>query len=273
MLIIDDGSTDKTAEICATYSDKDERIRYISSANSGVSAARNKGIAHARGNLLAFLDSDDLWTSNKLEIQLYSLRNDPDAVVLSGLHRFSDDGSSRTFMSITSPPVFRDRADYIKTLLNLNNNEMACFGTALLKKKHLLDTVGLFDENLVTAEDWDLWLRLAIYYPFVNIDQPLRLYRKYPGSLTTQVKLGKTLHGQLYIIDKIAGCNVLSPSDFRLAKMRKYLEFAGIYRYKKMRFAELLLTAKAIISCPSGYAEQLRKKASGKIISRLLKNS
>jgi hypothetical protein len=136
---------------------------------------------------------------------------------------------------------------------------MASFATALIRKV-FLDAVGLFDEMLITAEDWDLWLRLAFHYPFVNIDQPLHFYRKHTDSLTLRTKVKKTLNGQLYVMDKVAKYGVLLPSEIRAAKMRKYLEFARIYRYQKMRFAALQSAAKAVVSCPAGCGELFWKR-------------
>jgi glycosyltransferase involved in cell wall biosynthesis len=269
IIIVDDGSTDKTANICRHYLNKDARIKYISKKNSGVSAARNAGIKSAKGEFVSFLDADDLWERNKILLQVAASRKQPDAIILTELQRFSGDGPSRKLLSKTLLPQYTQKEEYIRAILNLENFEMACFGTALVRKAHL-DAVGLFDETLITAEDWDLWLRLAFHFPFVNIDQPLRLYRKYTGSLTTQTKLEKTLHGQLYIMDKVARFGVLSQEELRSAKMRKYLEFAGIYRYKKMRIAANLLTAKAIVTCPIGCGEQFRKKLSNKL-SNILK--
>jgi len=251
LIIIDDGSTDQTSEICNNYAKADARIRYIVQDNSGVSAARNTGIKMANGKFIAFLDSDDLWTQDKIELQMAAAAIRPDAVIVTGLRRFSGDGPDRELLSETMPPAFNGQQEYMRTILNLNNHEMAVFGTALVKKEHL-EIVGFFDESLTTAEDWDLWLRLALRFPFVNIDQPLRLYRKYSNSLTMRTKLEKTLQGQLYIIDKAASSGKFLPSQIRYAKMRKHLEFANIYQYQSMRYAAILAILKALSSYPWG---------------------
>jgi hypothetical protein len=121
-------------------------------------------------------------------------------VILTQLQRFSGDGNSKTLLSKPLlPPSYKTREDYLLSLLNLGNHEMPSFATSLVRKDHL-EVSGIFDENLDTAEDWDLWLRLALHFPFVNIDQPLLLYRKHAGSLTRKTILGKTLQNQLYVV-------------------------------------------------------------------------
>jgi glycosyltransferase involved in cell wall biosynthesis len=259
LIVVNDGSTDKTADICQSFVEKDMRIKFLSQSNGGVSSARNTGIRMAKGEFIAFLDADDLWEQDKIEQQVMASRNQPEAIILTQLQRFSEDCSSRTLLSKSLPPQYLSKNDYLRTLLNLENHEMASFGTSLVRKAHL-EASGLFDENLVTAEDWDLWLRLAFYFPFVNIDQPLRLYRKYTGSLTTRTKLEKTLQGQLYIIDKVAQVGVLFPSEIRTAKIRKYLEFANIYKYQNMRFAAIQAVSKAFAFSPAGCGKLFLKK-------------
>lgn len=259
LVIVDDGSTDTTADICRQHADRDGRIRYFYRDDGGVSAARNMGITVSRGDFVAFLDADDLWEKDKLESQTAVLRGEPDTVVLTGLRRFSGDGPSRTMLSGTLPPPVLPRQDYLRAVLNLENHEMATFGTALVRMTHLR-TVGLFDENLTTAEDWDLWLRLAVRYRFGNINRPLRLYRKDIASLTTRTALEKTFRGQLYVIDKIAKSGLLPPAEIRLARMRKALEFGRIYRYQKMRRAFIRSVVMAAAFDPASFGELLLKK-------------
>jgi hypothetical protein len=105
---------------------------------------------------------------------------------------------------------------------------MANFATALVRRSHA-GNVGLFDEEVNTAEDWDLWLRLACHYRFININQPLHLYRKYDRSLTRRFDLAKTLENQIYIIGKMSSLNVLSHNEIESAMICKYLEFGRIF--------------------------------------------
>ena len=260
LVIVDDGSRDDTADICRRHAAQDNRIRLISQSNRGVSAARNTGIKAARGEYVAFLDADDLWETDKIEQQMNSVRMHPGSIVLTGMIRFSGDGSARRFLTTTDPPPFIDQEKYARQVLNLQNHEMGSFGTALVPTRCLGETF-LFDERLRTSEDWDLWLRLAFRYPFENINEPLRLYRKYAGSLTTQTRMQGTLKGQLYIIDKVRQSKLLSNADIKMAQMNKYLEFAGHYRYIKMYFLSLVMVMHAAWSWPEGFFALVAAKA------------
>ena len=251
-VIVDDGSTDDTADICRRHAVQDNRVRLISQANRGVSAARNTGIKAAQGEYVAFLDADDLWDKEKIEQQMVSVRTHPGTIVLTGMIRFSGDGEARRFLTTTNPPPFLDQGRYARQILNLQNHEMGSFGTALVPR-HCLNESFLFDERLRTSEDWDLWLRLAFRYPFENINKPLRLYRKYAGSLTTQTRMQDTLTGQLYIIKKIEERKLLSEADINMARMNKYLEFAGHYRYIKRYLRSFLMVTNAAWSYPEGF--------------------
>lgn len=249
LIIVDDGSTDETSKICEHHARTDSRIKYFYQKNSGVSSARNLGIEMSDGDYVSFLDADDLWEKDKIEIQL-SERSHHDDIVLTGLQRFSSDDRSTSLLSKTSPPVYTHRAEYARKILNLPNNEMAIFGTALVPKIHL-KVAGVFDEKLASSEDWELWLRLAFKFPFVNVDQPLRLYRKHSGSLTKRTKLKETLMGQIYVINKFARAGELSPFEVKAAKTRKYIEFTGTFWSRGMRLSALLSAANAFVSCPT----------------------
>jgi len=138
IIIIDDGSTDATASIAANF---DNNVYYISQPNSGPAAARNRGIKMARGNVIAFLDADDLWPDNKLERQLTRLADDPSVEIVMGLTQF---------MRLTAgQPQFEP---FQKPQLFLN------FGSAVFRKS-VFDQMGLFDETMAHSEDIDWLLR------------------------------------------------------------------------------------------------------------------
>lgn len=270
LIIVDDGSTDETSSICQRYAEGDKRIKLVSQGRRGVSTARNTGVKAAKGEFIAFFDSDDLWEREKIELQLDVARNHSDAVVLTELIRFSGDRDSRRFFGIASPPPYVSKDQYIRTVLNLNNRDMVSLTTALLRKSHL-EAAGLYDEKLRTSEDWDLWIRLAFRCQFMNIDKPLYFYRKYQGSLTSLTKMTDTLQGQLYIIDKVGKVGSVPASDLRIAKMNKYLEFAQHSLYQNLLFSALLCISKAAFTCPSGCAELFLQKLANKA-ERLMRN-
>lgn len=142
IIVIDDGSTDDTAKIAAELGD---RIRYIYQTNSGPSAARNKGIQIAEGNAIAFLDVDDLWSDNKLEIQLSYLAKHPSVEIVQGLiQEMILDSSSKeaklVFKKVFEPYFF----------INLGSS---------IYRKSVFTKVGLFDETLKFGEDVDWFIR------------------------------------------------------------------------------------------------------------------
>lgn len=177
LIVIDDGSTDSTAQIVAAYAAGDPRIRMIAGAGEGASAARNRGIAVARGRWLAFLDSDDWWEADFLSTMTAALDGQPDnAVAYCGYWRVMPDGS------LTPPKV-----DPRVARAPFESFAMPCpvtIHTLLLDRASVI-AAGAFDTSLTTCEDWDLWQRLArAGAPWVMVDRPLAYYRASTGSLT-----------------------------------------------------------------------------------------
>lgn len=234
VIIIDDGSTDGTSEIGRACVRRDGRCRYFRSGNVGVSRARNRGIEKSAGSFVAFLDSDDLWEENKLQLQVECLAEKPEAIVLTELKRFVESDGERRYLTTTEPPPFNDRKSYLLILLNFRNSQMTSFATVLMRKQQV-QAAGLFDERLRTSEDWDLWVRLASRYEFVNVQVPLVLYRKHEKSLTIRNALKNTLADQLFVMDKVASTGDIPKREIASAKANKYLEFARIYAYRRNR--------------------------------------
>ncbi|HYL81892.1 MAG TPA: glycosyltransferase, partial [Candidatus Acidoferrum sp.] len=159
IIVVDDGSTDATAESLRPYA---ERIRYLYQQNRGVAAARNAGIAVARGDLLAFLDADDMWVPDKLERQLACLDRRPQVGVThaDARHCYVDSGRQ-----CARPPLARQFDGNCYTDLFFGNRIVT---SSVMVKRHCLEAVGGFDETIRAAsvEDYDLWLRLARRYEF-----------------------------------------------------------------------------------------------------------
>ena len=153
IIIVNNYSTDNTIEIINNYSDP--RVHLINIHNNGIIAAsRNKGIFHAKGKWIAFLDSDDTWYPEKLERCLQEIEKTDADAVCHGECWTRPDGYNR---DVAYGP--ETRASY-KSLLYDGN----CISTsAVVVRRCLLEKVGLFSEeqNLVTAEDYDLWLKLS----------------------------------------------------------------------------------------------------------------
>ena len=166
LIVVDDGSEDQTAAILAAYGDK---IKVLRQPNRGVSAARNAGIASATGSLVAFLDSDDLWLPQKLSTQVKFFAEHPNAVINQTQEHWIRNG-------VRVNPKKR----HLKFSGMIFERSLAlCLvsPSAVMIKKTLFDTVGVFDERLPACEDYDLWLRISSRYPVHLIDTPLIIKR------------------------------------------------------------------------------------------------
>ena len=167
VIVVDDGSTDGTRDVVAGYR---ERVTYIYQENRGPASARNNGIRAARGKLIAFQDSDDLWLPEKLAQQVPLFEQDPEiGLVYCDMSYFRSNGPCDRPSSFKShsPPlsgeVFR---------------EMFVEGTPMhtptsVVRRRCLDEVGLFPEGLQFFEDQDLWYRIARKFRIDYVDAPL----------------------------------------------------------------------------------------------------
>jgi glycosyltransferase involved in cell wall biosynthesis len=167
ILVVDDGSTDDTREQLAPYAD---RIRYLYQENQSVAAARNTGIRAAKGNLIAFLDADDLWHPHKLELQIRYLADHP-AVHLVAVDRLPEGVSHWPPLTNLAHP----RARPITAEELVLRPYFAPSG--VLVRKECFDTVGFFDTSLRNAEDYDMWIRIACRFAVVKLEVPLWWYR------------------------------------------------------------------------------------------------
>ena len=178
LFIIDDGSTDITKDIIKPFL-TNNKIRYIFQDNSGPAKARNSGIKIASGNYIAFLDSDDMWQSNKLEQQISAFQQNPNVGVCgTGEIRIGKNGEfikyckNQPFLGCALPGL-------ITTKISIG------LSTAIVTKK-VVDQIGLFDESLKGPEDFDFWLRAALVCDFIILKYPLTLYRTGHCSVTTE---------------------------------------------------------------------------------------
>jgi glycosyltransferase involved in cell wall biosynthesis len=166
LIVVDDGSDDRTPEILAAYEDP---ITVIRQSNRGVSAARNRGIAAATGRLIAFLDSDDLWLPQKLSAQVNFFAENPNAVICQTEEQWVRNG-------VRVNPKKR----HLKFSGMIFERSLAlCLvsPSAVMITKALFDAVGVFDEDLPACEDYDLWLRISCRYPVDLIETPLIIKR------------------------------------------------------------------------------------------------
>lgn len=160
VIVVDDGSTDDTAERIRT---RFPGVRLLTQENRGVSAARNAGIRAASGEWIALLDSDDEWLPRKLELQLRAVAEE--TLVCHG-----DEIWIRRGRRVNPMKKHRKHGGHIfdKCL-----PRCVISPSSVLLRRRLLDTVGLFDEALPACEDYDLWLRVTARFPVLFVDEPL----------------------------------------------------------------------------------------------------
>lgn len=179
IIVVDDGSSDGTAEVVDKNIRPGERIKLQRMPkNSGVSAARNTGIRLARGTFLAFLDADDIWLPGKLQKQIDAMEQDHAITLVSCNSRLlSQAGVPLKEGHMNRPPVEGD--DAWKTLLVYNFIPTP----TVLARCSLVRELGGFDESLAVGEDLDLWIRLALRGKVVVLRDILTNYYDSAGSL------------------------------------------------------------------------------------------
>jgi glycosyltransferase involved in cell wall biosynthesis len=175
--VVDDGSTDSTREVIGAYAG-DPRLHYHRQANSGQTKAKNLGISKSTGEFVAFCDADDIWTPDKLAIQMPLFEQGEDiGVVYSRKQPIRPDGTA-----LPMPPDVEEHPSGRVTEALFKNNFIP-FGTAVVRRK-CIDELGAFDERYRMGIDWELWLRISTRYRFQFADTVTYLYRIWPGQMS-----------------------------------------------------------------------------------------
>lgn len=184
LIIVDDGSTDLTAEIVKEKADLDDRIKYFYQTNGKQGKARNTGIKNSKGELIAFLDSDDLWIPEKLEIQISFLEQHSIDLLFSDGYLFINN-TSNTNGSFQIIKGYHQGPDAIELFLDHNRIPLL----SVLTYKSIINKVGGFEESeqIQNVEDYHLWLKLLIEgYSVYGLDSKLVFYRQHTHQITVE---------------------------------------------------------------------------------------
>ncbi len=263
IIVINDGSTDKTLELLESI--KDERLKIFSYKNGGPSKARNHGIKNANGEFIAFLDADDMWTPDKLELQLAALEKYPEAGVAYSWNYFKYEKEEDYYADCDS---FFEGNVYADLLIgNFLHN-----GSNPLIRKPAIDSIGFFDIKIKSCEDWDFYLRLAAKWNFVLVQKPQIIYRQSSNSISSS-KIDVMKQNMLLVIEREFS---EAPSEFQhlkkqsLAWTHKYIAHLCL-KHKNSKIKDLNLAAYEL--CRAIYIEPkiLLEKYTQRLIRRFFK--
>ncbi len=211
ILVADDGSTDGTAELATTY---DHRVRFLSLDHLGLlGTVRNVGLAHALGEYVAFLDSDDVWLPGKLARQVDVLDRDPEIGLVCTNARVRDENGG--YRGESGHLYLRsDQGASGRVLPQLLNDNFVIVSTVVARRKVIEQVGGFAEEPLLRGvEDYDLWLRIAAISGIAYLPEPLALYREHPSSMRLEVPRSQHWRSMLRILDRLSAGIAISRSE------------------------------------------------------------
>jgi glycosyltransferase involved in cell wall biosynthesis len=217
-LVIDDGSTDATPEVVRGFGGE---VTYVHQNQQGVSVARNRGAQLARGDLIAFLDHDDIWLPSKLARQVQALQHEGAALAMCALDVIDEHGSSLRTQRLGA------REELLSAMLTLDFNKVvACPSAGLMRRQEFL-RMGGFDPALSISQDWDLLLRTLLGGDVAYVDEPLVRYRVHGANKTRERNAVATLEHDMAIVFAKAFAEPRLPAAL---SGRKGHSYACLYR-------------------------------------------
>lgn len=208
-IVVDDGSKDRTYKIVNEFEDR--RILYIRQLNQGLSAARNTGLTISSGEYISFLDSDDLFTPDKLTKLVEVLEKNPGTALAAGSAYLIDHNDQPI------PRQFSSSLPEDSSRLLLGNPLHV--GSVLLRREWQ-EKVGLFDTNLKSYEDWDFWLRLALVGGKMQSIKDIVSYYRFHTAQMTRNRSQMT-HASFSVLEKTFSCENL-PAEWAALKEKAY---------------------------------------------------
>ncbi|MCI1477715.1 MAG: glycosyltransferase [Clostridium beijerinckii] len=194
IIVVDDGSTDNTNEVLEKYLDK---IKYIRKINEGVSSARNLGIDLSKGDYIAFLDSDDLYSRDKIEKQVEMLEQFKDIdIVYNDIDIINENGEY--ISTLESEGVYTNKNNFL--CMMLVRQIIPGPASMMIRRKCLEDGIR-YNERYSNAEDYDFTLKIALRYKYGYLNKSLYMYRRHSSNLTNNHK--KQLQSERSIINSL----------------------------------------------------------------------
>ena len=225
LVVVNNGSTDNSLEVLAKYRNK---IHLINQPNLGQSGARNSGLSVSSGEYISFLDADDFWEPNKLEMQI-SLMNDSTQLVYCGISPFKDPGNEK--LQSVLPKYRGSCTNYFIDLpgasIVLSGESTALFSRDLLQK------VGLFDAELNSTAGWDFFRRCSLLTRFDFVSEPLVNYRLHSSNMSNS-------NNQVILDMRRAYSKLFDDKDWAIPKkqeiaIRRTLEWSYLKTYLRTK--------------------------------------
>jgi glycosyltransferase involved in cell wall biosynthesis len=248
IVVVDDGSTDKTSAIAEAFAARDPRVRVIHQTNRGLAAARNTGIAASRGSLIAPLDADDLWHPEKTAKQVAVMREaGPRVGVVYSWYSIIDE-SDRVIARALRP---HHQGDIYAALVV--SNFISSASIPLIRRSCLLE-LGGYDASLRTrgaqgCEDWKLYLAIAERYEFLLVPEYLVGYRRHPGSMSRSVLPMKRGHAE--VLAEARQRHPELPTDLFRRSKSEFCYWSGLYSLRNGQIRQgLFLTVSIWLNDP-----------------------
>lgn len=233
IVVVDDGSTDDTAEMVARFGDA---VKYIRQENAGVCIARNRGVAESNGELIAFLDADDIWEPTKLEKQVAKFAEDARiGLVHCGMREFDSESGETIAMHLDGM-----EGSVADALLLWEQPVIVGPGGTIMVSRKAFDEAGGFDPRMACGEDWDLCYRIARKYKVGFTPEPLVNYRSHGAAAHRNVREMELGMGLFYEKAFAEGGDVLRLRRRALGNYNRVL--AGSY-FRSGNYADFLRTA------------------------------
>jgi len=236
IIVVDDGSTDNTKEVIKPYLNK---IKYIYQQNSGPSSARNRGIKEAKGEYIAFLDADDIWLPQKLELQIKFMEKEKEVgLIFSDMILFNEKGIIKNsflkqklfFNKLPIKPLSSTEKVIYDNVFNALLQENFIPTNTVIAKKECFNKVGFFDETLFSVEDRDMWLRIGLFYDIGFINFPLVLTRFHETNISANQELA--LKSRLKVMKKFLNYSNLPIKSKKIIKQtinKIYFDLGYLY--------------------------------------------